>query len=185
MCGFVFTTDLGKLVFYFSCKIWSSKVYTCFVEVAVLVTQSTEKLVLQFLDFSTILYAFYKMLPKHTRGKDSFREKAPGKIWMLTDMPFVCAKGPGITWVLAMWPLGQGGGAAGRNPATSPTVLVGEAAGEGLGFTRARFGCLLAAESRPLATFGGAGRRVPLGLRFRRTGGSARPTSRGGGSIRS
>jgi hypothetical protein len=38
-----------------------------------------------------------------------------------------------------MWSLGQGGGAAGRNLATSPAVLAGEAAGEGLGSTRARF----------------------------------------------
>jgi hypothetical protein len=28
---------------------------------------------------------------------------------MLTFMPLVCAKGPGITWDLAMWPLGQRG----------------------------------------------------------------------------
>jgi hypothetical protein len=125
------------------------------------------------------------MQPKHTRGNDSFREKAPGKIWMLTDMPFVCTKDPGTTWVLAMWPLSQGGGAAGQNPATSPAVLAGEAAGEGLGFTRARFGCLLEAKRRPAATVGGAGRRAPLGLRFRRTGGSVWPTSRGMGSIRS
>jgi hypothetical protein len=35
---------------------------------------------------------------------------------------------------------------AGRNPATSPAVLAGEAAGEGLGSTRVRYGCLLAVE---------------------------------------
>jgi hypothetical protein len=28
---------------------------------------------------------------------------------MLTVMPLICAKGPGITWDLAMWPLGQRG----------------------------------------------------------------------------
>jgi hypothetical protein len=52
MYGFGYTTDLGKKVFYFSCKNESSKVYTCFVEVVVLVTQRTTKLDLHFLDFS-------------------------------------------------------------------------------------------------------------------------------------
>jgi hypothetical protein len=61
------TTDLGKRVFYFSCKNYSSKVYTSFAKVVVLVTHSTEKLVLHFLDFYTILYGFYKLLDQ--RGK--------------------------------------------------------------------------------------------------------------------
>jgi hypothetical protein len=65
--GLSSTTDLGKRVSYFSCKNYSSKVYTSFVKVVVLGTQSTTKLVLQFLGFSTILYGFYKVEPKHTR----------------------------------------------------------------------------------------------------------------------
>jgi hypothetical protein len=66
-----------------------------------------------------------------------------------------------------MWSLGQGARAAGWNPATSPAVLAGEAAGEGLGSTRVRFGCLLAVERRLATTVGGAGRRAPLGALLR------------------
>jgi hypothetical protein len=56
-----------------------------------------------------------------------------------------------------MWSLGQGGGAAGRIPA----VLAGEAAGEGLGLTRAQFGGLLAAGRWPEGLGGGVRRRPP------------------------
>jgi hypothetical protein len=72
MYGFCRITDLGKPHYNFSSKNYSSKVYTCFVKVVVLVTQSTEKLDLQFLDFFTILYGIYKSLAKHTRGEESF-----------------------------------------------------------------------------------------------------------------
>jgi hypothetical protein len=57
-----------------------------------------------------------------------------------------------------MWSLGQGGGAAGRIPASSPVVLAGKVAGEGLGFTRARFGHLLAAGRWPEGLGGGVRR---------------------------
>jgi hypothetical protein len=36
MYKFCRTSDLGKMIFYFSCKNWSSKVYTSFVKVVVL-----------------------------------------------------------------------------------------------------------------------------------------------------
>jgi hypothetical protein len=42
------------MVFYFSCKNKSSKVYTSFAEIVVLVTQSTAKLGLQFWIFLRI-----------------------------------------------------------------------------------------------------------------------------------
>jgi hypothetical protein len=67
MYGFCKTTDLGKTHFNFSSKDYSSKVYTSFAKVVVLVTQSTTKLDLQFFDFSTILYGFYNVQPKHIR----------------------------------------------------------------------------------------------------------------------
>jgi hypothetical protein len=70
--GFGSTTDLGKRDSYFSCKNWSSKVYTSFVKVVVLVIQSTTKLVVQFLDFSTILYGFYKTLDQEVKLKNLF-----------------------------------------------------------------------------------------------------------------
>jgi hypothetical protein len=80
MCGFGCTTDLGKMVFYFSCKNYSLKVYTCFVEVAVLVTQSTTKLALQFLDFSTILNGFYKSLDQRGKTRRIYFCPSPWKV---------------------------------------------------------------------------------------------------------
>jgi hypothetical protein len=55
MYGFCRNTDLGISHFNFSSKNKSSKVYTYFGELAGLVTQSTKKSGLLFLDFSTIL----------------------------------------------------------------------------------------------------------------------------------
>jgi hypothetical protein len=48
LCGFDSTTDLGKMDLNFSCKNYSSKVYTSFVKVVGFVTRSTTKMVLQF-----------------------------------------------------------------------------------------------------------------------------------------
>jgi hypothetical protein len=68
MCIFCRNIDLGILHFYFSSKSCSSKVYTTLEKVVFLVTLSTEKLSLQFLDFSVILYGFYKVQLKYTKG---------------------------------------------------------------------------------------------------------------------
>jgi hypothetical protein len=65
MYGFCRITDLDISHFSFSSKNEGSKVYTCFEKVVVLVTQSTTKSGLQFLDFSMILYEFYKLQAKH------------------------------------------------------------------------------------------------------------------------
>jgi hypothetical protein len=70
--GFGSTTDLEKRDSYFSCKNWSPKVCTSFVKVVVLVTQSTAKLVLQFVDFLMILYGFYKTSTKRWKLKNLF-----------------------------------------------------------------------------------------------------------------
>jgi hypothetical protein len=77
MYGFGYTADLGKRVFYFSCKNKSSKVYTCFVEIVVLVTHSTAKLSLQFLDFSVILYGFYKLQHFGSRSETDSSRTGP------------------------------------------------------------------------------------------------------------
>jgi hypothetical protein len=61
---------------------------------------------LQFFDFSTILYGFYNVQPKHIREWWFFSRVGPWKIWRFTDMPFVCAKAPGITWILQFGPRG-------------------------------------------------------------------------------
>jgi hypothetical protein len=67
MYGFCRTTDLGKRVSYFSCKNYGSKVYTCFVEIVVLVPKSTAKLDLQFLDFLRF-YIDFRRCSLNTQG---------------------------------------------------------------------------------------------------------------------
>jgi hypothetical protein len=78
MHGFCRITDLGISPFNFSSKKYSSKVYTCFEKVVFLVTQSTIKLGLQFLDFSVILYDFSNLQLKHTKGVESICTRALG-----------------------------------------------------------------------------------------------------------
>jgi hypothetical protein len=94
MCRFCRNIDLGVLHFYFSSKKCSSKVYTSLEKVIVLATLSTEKLSLQFLNFSVIGYGFYKFQLKHTKSKESFCEGTPGKTELFADLPLVCAKAP-------------------------------------------------------------------------------------------
>jgi hypothetical protein len=68
LCRFCRNIDLRILNLYFSRKNSSSKVYTSLEKVVVLVTLSTTKLGLKFVDFSVICYGFYKFQLKHTRG---------------------------------------------------------------------------------------------------------------------
>jgi hypothetical protein len=77
MYGFFRNIDLGILLFNLSSKNYSSKVYTYLEKVVVLVTQSTAKLSLTFLDFSTILYRFYKFQLTHKEGVESLCTQAP------------------------------------------------------------------------------------------------------------
>jgi hypothetical protein len=79
MCGFCIITDLGILLFNFSSKNYSSKVYTYLDKVVVLVTRSTKKLSLLFLDISTIFYRFYKFQPTHEEGYRIFMHTGPWK----------------------------------------------------------------------------------------------------------
>jgi hypothetical protein len=74
MYEFCRITERGISHFNFSSKNCNSKVYTCLEIGVVLVTQSTAKLSLQFLDFSVILYDFSKLQVKHTKGEDTFCE---------------------------------------------------------------------------------------------------------------
>jgi hypothetical protein len=77
MYRFCRNIDLGISHFNFSSKNQSSTVYTCFGKVVVLVTQSTKKLGLLFFDFSVILYGFYKVQLKHTKGCRSLLRTDP------------------------------------------------------------------------------------------------------------
>jgi hypothetical protein len=69
--------DFAELLFNFSSKNYISKVYTYLEKVVVLVPQSTTKLSLPFLDFSTILYRFYKFQPTHVEGNRIFMHAGP------------------------------------------------------------------------------------------------------------
>jgi hypothetical protein len=76
MYGFCRITDLGISHFNFSSKTYSSKVYTCFEKVLVLVTHSTTKLGLQFLDFFCNFKRFFKVTAKtHKRGEIHFANR--------------------------------------------------------------------------------------------------------------
>jgi hypothetical protein len=76
--------------------------------------------------------------------------------------------------------LGAQGGAASRNPASSPAFLAREAAGDGLGFTGARSGCLFAAGPVPAGGHDGGRWRAPLKVLLRRAGSLSRATSERG-----
>jgi hypothetical protein len=94
--------DLGMLDFYFSSKNCSSKVDTSLEKVVVLVTLSTAKLSLQFLDFSVVLYGFYKIQSRHTKGEDSFCNPTLRTFCGFTTRSLVRTKHPEITWSLIM-----------------------------------------------------------------------------------
>jgi hypothetical protein len=81
MCGFCRITNLGILLFNFSNKNCSSKVYTYLEKVVVLVTLRTTKLSLIFLDFFTILYWIYKLQPKHSKGIRILLHAGPWEDW--------------------------------------------------------------------------------------------------------
>jgi hypothetical protein len=121
MYGFCRNIDLGILLFNFSSKNYSSKAYTYVKKVVVFVTQSTTKLSLLFFDFSTILYRFYKILLKLTKGVESICTQAPGTF----ESSQMCPRFP--------TPYPDGGGALG-----SGEVRLGEAnkrAGSAIGLT--------------------------------------------------
>jgi hypothetical protein len=96
MYGFYRNIDLGILLFSFSSKNYSSKVYTCLKKVVVLVTQSTTKLSLPFLDFSTILYRFYKFQPTHKEGVVSLCMQAPGTFKLSQLYPSLLRSDPQV-----------------------------------------------------------------------------------------
>jgi hypothetical protein len=77
-------------------------------------------------------------------------------------MPFGCAKDPGITWDLAMWPSGLGGSTTRGNPSDLAGELGRGVSREALGVARDRFGCSLAADTMPTGRHGGGRRRAPL-----------------------
>jgi hypothetical protein len=116
MYGFCRVIDLGILHFYFSSKNCSSKVYTYLEKVVVLVTISTEKLSLLFLDFLQFLIGFTSFSRSIAKGKESFCDSPPGTFQNITDRSLVCTKLPGKPWLCNVVQGGKGG-AAGQIPA--------------------------------------------------------------------
>jgi hypothetical protein len=98
MCGFCRITDLDILLFIFSSKNYSSKVFTYLENVVVLVTQSRTKLSLLFLDFSTILYWIYKLQLKHSKGGRSILRVGPWKVLSVHSVVWT-SLGPLPRWV--------------------------------------------------------------------------------------
>jgi hypothetical protein len=107
MHGFCRITNLGKSHFNFSSKNYSSKVYTCFVKVVALVTQSTTKLGLYFLDLSTILYGIYKFQAQHKREGRILFHKGPWNFWIFTKVPLTLTAKPPKPTTLTNMPLTQ------------------------------------------------------------------------------
>jgi hypothetical protein len=164
--GFCKITDLGILHFNFSSNNCSSKVYTCFGKVVVLVTQSTTKLGFIFWIFLRFYIEFTSFCYNTQRGEDSFCEWPLGTFQKITNRLLVCTKLPGTIWGFAMWSKGARGGATGRIPAMPAAGLAGEVASMEEGFTLARLVTGVWAEMSPASSHGGAGwrwsRAVPM-----------------------
>jgi hypothetical protein len=112
MYGFCRIIDLGILHFYFSSKNCSSKVYTHLEKVVVLVTLSTAKLSLLFLDFSTICYGFYKVLPNtHKEVKMHFAKDTLERSEVSQQGPWFAQNTPETLEALqcSPWSLGRRG----------------------------------------------------------------------------
>jgi hypothetical protein len=76
MCGFCRITDLGILLFNFSSKNHSSKVYTYLEEVVVLVTHH-HKVVFSIFGFFYDFISIFKFQPTHIEGVRIFMHAGP------------------------------------------------------------------------------------------------------------
>jgi hypothetical protein len=129
------------MVFYFSCKNKSPKVYTSFAEIVVLVTQSTTKLGLQFLDFSMNWYWIYKSLDSRAKLGRIFLCLGPWNIPLhLTPRP------SGTNPLHNCTPLPRRGKLAGGEVGPEEANKRG---GWAIGLTCARFVMVARAERRP------------------------------------
>jgi hypothetical protein len=115
---------------------------------------------LQFLDFSVILYRFYKLLVKHNKGGRIILRVAP---WNFSKDHRYAPSLHQTSWnYLGLCNVVQGarGGAAGRIPARPAAGLAGEVARVEEGFTLARLVTGVWAETSPASSRGGGrGRR--------------------------
>jgi hypothetical protein len=110
MYRFFRITDLGILHFHFSSKNCSSKVYTCFEKVEVLVAPSTTKLSFHFSEFSVILYGFFKVTAETQQGVRIILRRNPWNFLSLTRLPSTLAARPSNPKNPHRGTLGGGGG---------------------------------------------------------------------------
>jgi hypothetical protein len=96
-------------------------------KVVVLFTRNPTKFSLQFSEFSTICYTFYKFLKTRYTFEDSFRTEAPGKNQTLADRSLVHGFNPGKISIVINLPfrrrVGSPAAMAGRPWPTSGAVL--------------------------------------------------------------
>jgi hypothetical protein len=102
MCGFCRITDLGISHFnFFKQKLKLKSIYMFEASCSSGYTEHN-KIEFAFLDFSTILYGFYKIQLKYTDGVRNTFLEGPWKVWRFTTRSLVCTKHPEITWSLTM-----------------------------------------------------------------------------------
>jgi hypothetical protein len=94
-------------------------------KVVVFFSTNTTKFILQFSEFSTILYAIYKNQQNCNTIEDVVLRRGPVTFQSLTDLPLDRTKLPGKTWGLAMGSLAVGGGGLTGIPAAPAALPVG------------------------------------------------------------
>jgi hypothetical protein len=92
-------------------------------------TTNPTKFSLQFSEFSTNCYAFYKFLQKVFTIADPFYTRVPRNLPSITDRPLICTKHPARRSGLAIEPLAMGGGGLAGIPAAPTALPAGERRG--------------------------------------------------------
>jgi hypothetical protein len=161
-------SDLGNSHFNFSSKNKSSKVYTCFATVVVLVTQRTTKLGLRYSDFSTNWYWIYKYLLKHLRSEETSCTQTPARFKDSLMCPRPPPTVPRRRW-RARWRWGEPHDA-------------NKQVGRSIGLTRGRLASETWPGNSPVMADGEATAARPLRLGLRRNAGEARPSRARGSS---
>jgi hypothetical protein len=100
-------------------------------KVVALFTTNPTKFCLQFSEFFTIFYAFYKFQPKVKHYLRSIFHRGPWKLFRLTPRPLVRVKLPGKSWPLAIGSLGMVAGGAGPNSGAPAPDLARESGERG------------------------------------------------------
>jgi hypothetical protein len=81
--------DLGFWHFYFSCENYQELAQARITKVVGFFNTNPTRLVLQFSEFSTIIYGFYKIPQNSNTIWESLLHRVPGKFQILTNTPLV------------------------------------------------------------------------------------------------